>query len=282
MYYIYHIPGKKVGVTKNLEERITKQQGYKKGEYEILFSSSSVDEVSDKEIFYQKKFNYTPDFNSFKTLYNQFHNNKNKNMSLNITEQTTTFPVAKSKIREYLKTQVGYKFMLDNVEVRVDDKVIDWIDSNARTSHFRKTRSYVYNQSLKSFIKELVTEHNFEKAQKAANDKIEKFNEQVASGFPDYTTFADIRAWATERGLYEEGDVKTQYVKLQEEAGELAKSLLKADQPGIVDDIGDIAVVLTNLAHLAGHNIEDCIDAAYEEIKNRKGAMNNGTFVKSK
>jgi len=89
-----------------------------------------------------------------------------------------------------------------------------------------------------------------------------------------------IRDWAKKRGLYEEGDIKTQYIKLQEEAGELARAIVKADEPEIVDAIGDIVVVLTNLAHLAGHNIEDCIDTAYNVIARRKGKMINGTFVK--
>ena len=78
-----------------------------------------------------------------------------------------------------------------------------------------------------------------------------------------------IREWATVRGLYEKGDAKTQYVKLQEEAGELAKALLKNDEPEIIDAIGDIVVVLTNLSHLAGYKIEDCIQAAYDVISKR-------------
>ena len=69
-----------------------------------------------------------------------------------------------------------------------------------------------------------------------------------------------IRDWAHERGLYDKGNAHTQYVKLQEEAGELAKALLKDDQDEVVDAIGDMVVVLTNLAHLRGVNIETCID----------------------
>ena len=57
-----------------------------------------------------------------------------------------------------------------------------------------------------------------------------------------------IRDWAKTKRLYRKGDSKTQYVKLQEEAGELAKALLKRDQEEIVDAIGDMVVVLTNLS----------------------------------
>jgi NTP pyrophosphatase (non-canonical NTP hydrolase) len=67
-----------------------------------------------------------------------------------------------------------------------------------------------------------------------------------------------------------------------EEAGELAKALLNRDKAEIVDAIGDITVVLTNLAELEGLKIEDCIDSAYNVISKRKGKMINGTFVKDK
>jgi NTP pyrophosphatase (non-canonical NTP hydrolase) len=94
-------------------------------------------------------------------------------------------------------------------------------------------------------------------------------------------TFNDIRDWAKERQLYKKGDVKTQFIKLQEESGELAKAILNENESEIIDSIGDIVVVLTNLSHLAGYKIEDCIDQAYFEIVNRKGKMINGTFVKN-
>ena len=89
-----------------------------------------------------------------------------------------------------------------------------------------------------------------------------------------------IRQWAKDKGIYKSGDARTQYVKLMEEAGELAKALLNNDKAEIVDAIGDIAVVLTNLAELEGLKIEDCIDTAYNVIARRKGKMINGTFVK--
>jgi len=92
--------------------------------------------------------------------------------------------------------------------------------------------------------------------------------------------FELIREWATKRGIYEKGDVKTQVIKLQEEAGELAKSILKNDKEEFVDAIGDCVVVLTNLAKLGGYNIEDCIKSAFDVINSRTGKMVNGTFVK--
>ena len=89
-----------------------------------------------------------------------------------------------------------------------------------------------------------------------------------------------IREWAIEKGIYQSGDPKTQYVKLQEEAGELAKALLKNDEPEIKDALGDCVVVLVNLSELCGYKLEECIESAYDVIKNRTGKMENGTFKK--
>jgi NTP pyrophosphatase (non-canonical NTP hydrolase) len=101
--------------------------------------------------------------------------------------------------------------------------------------------------------------------------------------------FEPIRNWASKRGIYYHGDVKTQVIKLIEETGELSKSILKADQDEFIDAIGDCIVVLTNLAELGNDyftnlkekiSIELCIKKAYHVIKNREGKMENGTFVK--
>jgi NTP pyrophosphatase (non-canonical NTP hydrolase) len=93
--------------------------------------------------------------------------------------------------------------------------------------------------------------------------------------------FETIRQWASEKGIYEKGDQKTQALKLIEEAGELAKAILKKDQEELKDAIGDCVVVLVNLSVLSALNFEDCVNSAYDVIKNRKGKMENGTFVKN-
>tara|TARA_B110000459_G_scaffold177462_1_gene202069 strand:- start:404 stop:802 length:399 start_codon:yes stop_codon:yes gene_type:complete len=128
---------------------------------------------------------------------------------------------------------------------------------------FNSDRSYVYNKALWEFY----CKHNSLESLEVNTDD----NSQV---------FDNIRTWAKVRGLYEKGDQNTQYVKLQEEAGELAKALLKNDQPEVIDAIGDIVVVLTNLAHIRGTKIETCIEEAYNVISKRTGKMINGTFVK--
>ena len=70
-------------------------------------------------------------------------------------------------------------------------------------------------------------------------------------------------------------------LKLQEEAGELAKALLNNDKPEVIDAIGDMVVVLTNLAHLQGVTYRRLVlTEAYKVISKRTGKMINGTFVK--
>jgi len=92
--------------------------------------------------------------------------------------------------------------------------------------------------------------------------------------------FEPIRDWAEAKGIFLKGDVKTQYVKLQEEAGELAKAIIKDDKDEFIDALGDCVIVLVNLAKLGGYNLEDCINSAYNIISKRNGSMINGSFVK--
>lgn len=94
--------------------------------------------------------------------------------------------------------------------------------------------------------------------------------------------FQPIRNWAENKGIYHKGDIKTQYIKLQEEAGELAKAIINNDHDEIVDAIGDCIVVLTSIAHFENVLIEDCINSAYNVIAKRSGKMINGSFIKNK
>lgn len=88
-----------------------------------------------------------------------------------------------------------------------------------------------------------------------------------------------IRTWAIYRGL-DEADPNKQMLKLMEEVGEIAASLARGDMDGVQDGIGDVQVVLTILSMQIGTSIETCVGLAYNEIKDRKGKMINGVFVK--
>ena len=250
MYNIYHIPGKKIGVTRNLNKRVTEQQGYAPGEYEVLLTSDDINLISNKEIELQKSYGYRTDRTLYKNLFKS-------NMKINPTEQKSTFPVPLNKLKGNLSDNLGLEWETPEFKFKLQKEHIPWIMQNAKTSMYNDNRSYIYNKAFYEAFFNPVHDNNV---------------------IPD--RFDLIRDWAKKRGLYEEGDIKTQYIKLQEEAGELARAIVKADEPEIVDAIGDIVVVLTNLAHLAGHNIEDCIDTAYNVIARRKGKMINGTFVK--
>ena|SRR5690625_289000 len=88
-----------------------------------------------------------------------------------------------------------------------------------------------------------------------------------------------IENWARERNLHTANPDK-QILKLFEELGELAEGMAKDDKVLVVDAIGDVYVVLTILSMQLGLDIEECIKCAYNEIKDRKGQMINGVFVK--
>jgi NTP pyrophosphatase (non-canonical NTP hydrolase) len=140
---------------------------------------------------------------------------------------------------------------------KLEKEHIPWILANARTSMFNNNRSYIYNKAF------------YEAFFNPVHDP---------KDIPD--RFDLIRFWAQDKGIYDKGNSHTQYVKLMEEAGELAQALLNKDSYEIKDAIGDMVVVLTNLAVLEGMQIENCIDSAYNVIAKRKGKMINGTFVK--
>lgn len=89
-----------------------------------------------------------------------------------------------------------------------------------------------------------------------------------------------ILGWAHDRNLVLGATTHAQMLKLTEEVGELAGGIAKNKPDVIKDSIGDCVVVLTILAAQHGLFIENCIAAAYEEIKDRKGKMINGVFVR--
>ena len=88
-----------------------------------------------------------------------------------------------------------------------------------------------------------------------------------------------IKFWSRERKI-DKADPMKQMVKLMEEIGELANGLNKSNDKLIVDSVGDAFVVLTILCQQLNIDLTSCVAAAYEEIKDRKGQLVNGIFVK--
>lgn len=89
-----------------------------------------------------------------------------------------------------------------------------------------------------------------------------------------------IQDWAWDRNLIDGSTLNAQMLKLMEEVGELAGGVCKDKADVIKDSIGDVFVVLTIIAAKMGWSIEECVQAAYAEIKDRKGRMVHGVFVK--
>ena len=292
-FYIYHIPGKKIGVTTNLKSRVEDQQGYGPGEYEVLgiYDEDEIEEASLQEAYLQKQYGYPVDI----VPYDKLNCNKNKlNMKVNVTEQTTTFPCPADKLKGRLMDNIGMRWMTEHGEFNITPATIKWIMSNVKTSMFNAERSYVYNKAFARFYDNNDAYDQYDGKTLAGGlspervpECCDKDNPCSCKSEPQFskrpkqkTQFDLIREWADERGLYENGDTKTQALKLVEEVGETCRAILKEDNDEIIDGIGDCVVVLVNLAELHGVMIEYCIDAAYQEIKGRKGKMANGTYVK--
>jgi len=306
-YYIYHIPGKKIGVTRNLQERVTNQQGYEESEYDILMKSDDISYISKQELVLQKAFGYKVDRQSYEML-----TPNNKEMKINITEQTTTFPCPVNKLKGQLMDNKGLRWMTEHGEFMITDSTIKWILSNVKTSMYDDQRSYVYNKAFARFYDNnnayedmlggnledahmrngtLADAHMREEyAKDQYNGKCRAGGLENDNRVPECcdvdnpctckSQFDLIREWADERGLYEHGDPKTQALKLVEEVGEIARAVLKDDIDEVIDGIGDAVVVLTNLAELHDVSIEECIASAYDVISKRTGKMVNGTFKK--
>ena len=294
-YYLYHIPGKKIGVTTDLEERVERQQGYDKSEYQVIMSTSDIDLISEKEISLQKALGYRVDRKLYKDLYKPVNQIRINNMRINVTEMTTTFPCPVNKLKGQLMDNINMSWETNSGTVGITKKSIEWIMDNVKASQYTNDRCYVYNKAFARWFDnhDAYGHHGLDNAKQA--NLADQYNGRCKSGAlaptgirqeehcgtcPENSMFELIRQWAEERGLYDKGDPKTQALKLVEEVGETCRAILKGNDMEAIDGIGDCVVVLTNLAELLGESIEGCIEQAYFEIKDRTGKMENGTFKK--
>jgi len=304
-YYLYHIPGRKIGVTRDLKERVENQQGYNEDEYVVLAESKDITFISNLEINMQKAFGYKVDTVPYNKL--KF----NKEMKINVTEQTTTFPMPLNKLKGRLMDHIGMTWETIDGDVTLTSESIKWVIANAKTSMYNDQRCYIYN---KAFARWFDNNSPYPRTGALAPTGIRSMDERKCKeyqdhdpedyGMPECCNYDDyhcttpkgskhdcinsggfnefdlIRMWANQRGIYEHGDTKTQSLKLVEEVGEICRAILKEDHDEVVDGIGDAVVVLTNLAELQGVSIEKCINVAYNTISQRSGKMVNGTFKK--
>ena len=273
-YYIYHVFGKKIGMTSNVKRRVIEEQGYVNSEFEILLSSPSMEIASNYEKKFQKQYGYPEDRQTYKQLM-KLNDMKNE-QRINVTNQTTTFPCPLHNLKRYITNYMPLSINVEGKSVEISLDNIEEVIVNAKVSMYNPERTYIYNNKL---VQIAGTGSNDFKSI-TVNDPTYAY-EYKPTAACGKCVFPKIREWAKERGIFDKGDVKTQYVKLMEEAGEVAKALLTNDKAEIKDGIGDMVVVLTNLAHLSGFTIEECIDEAYDVISKRQGNMINGTFVKN-
>ena len=295
MYYLYHIPGVKIGVTTDLKERVERQQGYYPDEYEIIMSTKDIDLISKWEIKFQKHLGYRVDRKPYKDLYKPVNQIRINNMRINVTEMTTTFPCPVNKLKGHLMDNIGMSWETDFGNCVITKKSIQWIMDNVKSSQYTNERCYVYNRAFARWF-DNNNAHDLDNA-KMMNEVEQKRNGILTGALSptgirqekvcddscmedNYVMFDLIREWADQRGLYTGGDPKTQALKLVEEVGETCRAILKQNDADIIDGIGDCVVVLVNLAELVGEPLERCIEQAYYEIKNRTGKMENGTFKK--
>ena len=287
-------------MTCDLYNRVTEQQGYEPHEYEVLTESQDVGFASDMERQLQKEYGYKVD----RVPYNKLKCNRMK-MKINVTEQTTTFPCPVNKLKGQLMDCIGMQWETDHGDCIITHRSIKWIMSNVKESMYNENRSYIYNKAFARYFDNNDAHRSHDKLggnledvhmrtrtgalaqdcgphdrqlsiQEAINDCCDGDCQCMKPSHFDL-----IREWADRRGLYDKGDPKTQALKLVEEVGETCRAILKEDTLEAVDGIGDCVVVLTNLAELLDYPIEECIEAAYNEIKDRKGKMDNGTFKKN-
>ena len=88
-----------------------------------------------------------------------------------------------------------------------------------------------------------------------------------------------VEKWSMEKGLHE-GNVDKQALKMVEETGETVSCLIRDDLEGVMDGIGDVIVTLVVLAQQLDLDVTECLEVAYNEIKDRKGMIIDGTFIK--
>jgi NTP pyrophosphatase (non-canonical NTP hydrolase) len=249
--------------------------------------SDDIDYISKRELYLQERHGYRVDRQLYKDLFN---NNfiELKNMDINITEMTTTFPCPVNKLKGRLMDNLGRSWETSYGYVMITESSAQWIMDNVKPSQYTSDRCYIYNKAFARWF-DNNNPHRRTTQIAGVDEELDIINAKLFPKSKDCSTTCDdcgdqlfdcIRSWANERGLYDKGDPKTQYIKLMEETGEIGRAILKNDTEQIIDGIGDAVVVLTNLAELCGVPIEECIQEAYNVISKRTGKMVNGTFVK--
>ena len=263
-YYVYHLPGLKVGVTNNLEKRVEQAQGFAKDEYEVLHTIDNIYIASFVEIQEQEARGYDVEQIPYYKLFTL----KNNHMSRTLATPLTVgfYCEDPNDLEAFIAGKITLKTPNYGDLVFDTPEKIQWILDNIKVSFKHKQNPkiaplYVYNKAAAAFLESLEDD----------------------TTIVDEWSFDKIRDWAMKRKLFahKNSSINTQTLKVGEEMGELAHAVLKNKPEEVKDAIGDIIVVLTSIAELNGHSIEDAIQHAWTQIKDRKGGTNSkGDFIK--
>ena len=122
-------------------------------------------------------------------------------------------------------------------------------------------------------------DHNARMNMLGQQEDIVWLDEEVSDTCPTLSYFIDnVVQWHRDRNLIDGSTDKDQVLKLMQELGEFSDSVCKGKD--IKDDIGDMLVVMLNIATRNGVTLSECLARAWDEIKDRKGKMVDGIFVK--
>ena len=122
-------------------------------------------------------------------------------------------------------------------------------------------------------------DHNARMNMLGQQEDIVWLDEEVSDTCPTLSYFIDnVVQWHRDRNLIDGSTDKDQVLKLMQELGELSDSVCKGKD--IKDDIGDMPVVMLNIATRNGVTLSECLARAWDDIKDRKGKMIDGIFVK--
>ena len=122
-------------------------------------------------------------------------------------------------------------------------------------------------------------DHNARMNMLGKQEDIVWLDEEVSDTCPTLSYFIDnVIQWHRDRNLIDGSTDKDQVLKLMQELGELSDSVCKGKD--IKDDIGDMLVVMLNIATRNGVTLSECLARAWDDIKDRKGKMVDGIFVK--
>ena len=107
-YYIYHVFGKKIGMTTNIQRRVIEEQGYDTSEFEVLLSSPDMKIASNYEKKFQQEYGYKIDRQTYQELIKL--NDMKIKQKINVTNQTTTFPCPLHNLKRYITFHIKNLF----------------------------------------------------------------------------------------------------------------------------------------------------------------------------